>query len=375
MRAHQLTRLASRWVVGGLASLLLPSLASAQLVLSIDPPNPGPGDTIDIVLTGGQEGDYALVVAALDPGPTTFGIVGELQVGLDSLTIYPFGQFDSSGVLRFPCQLDCFAAEVDPFYAQALTVRLTPTGPIIPAKSNPLVLVIDDLAIEDCNGNGIDDDCDIESGFSMDCNENGVPDECDPDCDNDGIPDDCDDEVASYCAKNMDEDSCDDLVPRIVWIGNFSEPHFVLVDGGQFLEYADGSASFHAVIERIDDEDKSFVVDVLFTGRVEPGDPSHPPAGSPKLHGTCPKDTPSWSYYTDFSGTFMGLGDYAGAVYDVYLRGPAFQVGDGANLFNAQFGGAAWFTLKRARKPDSGYLPKSLDGDFNMDLERSCDCE
>ncbi len=35
--------------------------------------------------------------------------------------------------------------------------------------------------IPDCNGNGIPDSCDIASGFSADCNGNSVPDECDVD--------------------------------------------------------------------------------------------------------------------------------------------------------------------------------------------------
>ncbi len=31
---------------------------------------------------------------------------------------------------------------------------------------------------QDCNGNGVPDDCDIADGTSEDCNVNGVPDEC-----------------------------------------------------------------------------------------------------------------------------------------------------------------------------------------------------
>ncbi len=31
---------------------------------------------------------------------------------------------------------------------------------------------------EDCNGNGLPDECDISDGTSQDCNENGIPDEC-----------------------------------------------------------------------------------------------------------------------------------------------------------------------------------------------------
>ena len=62
---------------------------------------------------------------------------------------------------------------------------------------------------QDCNGNGITDSCDIDSGFSADTDGNGVPDECEdcnangvldgfeiaggtsPDCNGDGVPDEC----------------------------------------------------------------------------------------------------------------------------------------------------------------------------------------
>jgi len=44
----------------------------------------------------------------------------------------------------------------------------------------------------DCNGNGINDGCDVADGFSTDCNHNRTPDECEPDCNGSGRPDDCD---------------------------------------------------------------------------------------------------------------------------------------------------------------------------------------
>ena len=61
------------------------------------------------------------------------------------------------------------------------------------------------IPVDDCNGNGIPDHCDILSGFSNDCNENFVPDECEPDCDGDGLPDSCE----SDCNKNGVPDDCD----------------------------------------------------------------------------------------------------------------------------------------------------------------------
>lgn len=48
----------------------------------------------------------------------------------------------------------------------------------------------------DCNNNGLQDSCDIASGFSEDCDSNGVPDECD-DCNGNGIIDACDVDCAA----------------------------------------------------------------------------------------------------------------------------------------------------------------------------------
>jgi len=45
-----------------------------------------------------------------------------------------------------------------------------------------------DLVNNDCNANGVPDECDIGGGTSADADANGVPDECE-DCDGDGIPD------------------------------------------------------------------------------------------------------------------------------------------------------------------------------------------
>ncbi|MCB9855739.1 MAG: choice-of-anchor D domain-containing protein [Phycisphaerales bacterium] len=51
------------------------------------------------------------------------------------------------------------------------------------------VVVEEDVVIDDCNGNGIDDANDLTGN---DCNNNGIPDECDADSDGDGVPDACD---------------------------------------------------------------------------------------------------------------------------------------------------------------------------------------
>ncbi len=65
----------------------------------------------------------------------------------------------------------------------------------------------------DCNINGIPDGCDIADGISLDCDGNGVPDECDVaigDCNGNGIPDACDlAEPGADCNGNGIPDDCD----------------------------------------------------------------------------------------------------------------------------------------------------------------------
>ncbi len=96
------------------------------------------------------------------------------------------------------------------------------------------------LTTDDCNNNGIPDECDIADATSPDCNSNGKPDECeidvnsptpggpffcgagcDSDCNDNGIPDECDiascagDPACSDCNSNGIPDGCD-LVGNLV---------------------------------------------------------------------------------------------------------------------------------------------------------------
>ena len=66
-------------------------------------------------------------------------------------------------------------------------------------------LAVFGFTVEDCNGNGIGDHCDIVDGPSHDCDENDVPDECQPDCSGDGVPDVCEPD----CNGNGIPDPCD----------------------------------------------------------------------------------------------------------------------------------------------------------------------
>ena len=59
--------------------------------------------------------------------------------------------------------------------------------------------------ITDCNSNGVDDSVDIANGMSDDCDLNGVPDECDPECGTNGIPDACEPD----CDTDGTPDDCE----------------------------------------------------------------------------------------------------------------------------------------------------------------------
>jgi len=68
---------------------------------------------------------------------------------------------------------------------------------------------------DDCNGNGVPDECDLDSGASQDCNINHVPDECEPqqDCNSNGIQDICDIAAGTSqdCTHNGVPDECESL--------------------------------------------------------------------------------------------------------------------------------------------------------------------
>ena len=96
-----------------------------------------------------------------------------VEAGIDAVTITAdcFPDCDGNGI-DDSCDIDCGA----------------PGGPCdVPGCGGS----------EDCNTNGVPDECDISSGISQDCNTNGIPDECDiasgysEDGDGNGIPDEC----------------------------------------------------------------------------------------------------------------------------------------------------------------------------------------
>lgn len=143
------------------------------------------------------------------------------------------------------------------------------------------------------------------------------------------------------------------------------------VTPGTFTEYSDGTARLEAQVYKFGEPNKKFDVLVTLSGRT-----TSPPPGSPKLelHPNAyvpigPIDPSIWHYYPTFNATFTGLGDWAGALVNVTRRGPAWQVGVGANNNNANAGASAWFFFTTVHQPHNHIrLPGTGIGDMKIEF-------
>lgn len=149
---------------------------------------------------------------------------------------------------------------------------------------------------------------------------------------------------------------------------------------GTFTEYPDGTARYLGVVARKNAPTNGFLVDVLFSGRLLPGEAGAPPVGSPKLElkdwayasNGGPIDPATWRYYTTTDGHLCGFGAFAGVVLHVTRMGPAFQVGMGANGKNTHFGGSGWLNGEVIQQPTNSSLPSPFTGDINIDIPDGC---
>ncbi|MEM6794486.1 MAG: hypothetical protein AAF725_10930, partial [Acidobacteriota bacterium] len=177
-------------------------------------------------------------------------------------------------------------------------------------------------------------------------------------------------EIDEFCVQLAPSSQYSSSGGHGVWLPGLATD-LVFVDAGTFVEYSDGTALLTGQVFRAGDFSKGFDVEVRLAGRTD-----DPPAGSPKreLANSAympqgPVDPGTWYYYTQFSSTFTGLGDWEGAILDVTPRGEAWQMGVGANNKNLDFGASAWLHWVVQQQPTSGDpLKASGGGDFNLSL-------
>ncbi len=133
---------------------------------------------------------------------------------------------------------------------------------------------------------------------------------------------------------------------------------FVLSGGGQFVELPNGSARLTGRILSASVIYDAFLVDLVFGGRVDPGNAGHPPAGAPVLGllpgayaPSGPVDPATFRYYTTASGTLTGVRNLEGARVALQLQNGAVQVGAGASNRNGLLGASATFTVQVLQQP------------------------
>ena len=138
---------------------------------------------------------------------------------------------------------------------------------------------------------------------------------------------------------------------------------------GRFEEFSDGTARLTGLLVNTHRSDVRLVADVTFSGRT-----TSAPAGSPKSH-LCGGggQSGSYYYYTQASGQLTGTDHLAGGQLQISRTGPAFQVGVGANVNDANlFGASGWFGYQILSQPSGA--PTFITGqqlDFNIRLSGS----
>jgi len=132
---------------------------------------------------------------------------------------------------------------------------------------------------------------------------------------------------------------------------------FVLGADGQFEERSNGTARLSAFLRRAGSIDREFFVQLEFSGRLDPNSAGYPPAGSPVLTmqpaayiPVGPVDPGTFVYYTQVTGTFVGVHSYGGARITATQASPA-QLGVGANNKNVLAGLSLDLTLQVLQAP------------------------
>lgn len=135
-------------------------------------------------------------------------------------------------------------------------------------------------------------------------------------------------------------------------------PDFVIGGGGQLVELPDGTARLTGRAISASSLYSAFLVDIVFSGRVAPGSPGHPPPGRPDLQllpsayaPSGPVDPAQFVYYTQASGTLVGSSNFAGALIDLQLTGGAVQYGAGANNRSGGLGLQGSFAVTVVQQP------------------------
>ncbi|WP_298538762.1 hypothetical protein [uncultured Aquimarina sp.] len=160
-------------------------------------------------------------------------------------------------------------------------------------------------------------------------------------------------ECVGYSILNTD--NCKRNENYVMWLTDGHNPRWFSNVNLQWEEFVDGTAKLSGTVYDHTLEQKTYEVDALFTGKTV-----STPADSPKDHVCNDEDSTGWTYYTGLTGTVKST-DGSWSV-NLSRRGPAFQMGNGANQTETdagKFGACGWFDTT-----DQEYCR----GDFNINF-------
>ena len=181
----------------------------------------------------------------------------------------------------------------------------------------------DDIAngtSEDCNSNGIPDECDIADGTSSDCDSNGTPDECQAnDCNGNGIPDNCDiaDATSEDCDADGTPDECElDSDGDGIIDDCEVPPNYVNLENGSTYEF------FEDAIAAASDGDRIEALTSAFADETQTFD----------FNGKCVQFTVNDGAYTSEDIILAGCGSFNSTAADL---GNVYSGVDGTSRINA----------------------------------------
>lgn len=208
------------------------------------------------------------------------------------------------------------------------------------------------------------DECAVDLGFVTIIQENTVSVDLGPD---QSI---CDGQDVTLVASVQGEGTCTECVEYKATNtdycrGNHNFVAWMKTNDGQrrwfsnidlvWKENNDGTATLKGKMYDYFFSKKEFMVDVIYSGKTV-----IPPTESPKEHFCNNEDSSGWEYYTELTGTVTEIG--GPVVFDLSIRGAAFQSGVGANVYETTpgvDGASGWFDME-------GDYPGI--GDFNINF-------
>ena len=183
-----------------------------------------------------------------------------------------------------------------------------------------------------------------------------------------------------HCATHVDADPTIATGPaRVAAVIPGLANDYVFLPVGTFTEAANGTATLQGLLRRQSDYTDQWQCDLALAGRLDPADPTHPPAGSPVLQLAAsayrsqggPVDPAGWRYYTQVTGTLVGAGQNLGGTVTLVGNG-ALQVGVGAAQGNLFFGAMATFTPTIATQPTGRTIAIPADITLQANLAPTC---